>query len=130
MMMKGWPSVGLAAVEQPRDVRVGEVGEGLALALEALDQRVGQHARPDDLDGDGVLEIAAVALGPEHRAHAAVAELVDDAVGPALGRCRVRVGQRQAAPPVWIETGSSRSELSSASAWRRNSSGRSARLSM
>ena len=54
----GRPSLGDAAVEQPRDVRMDEAGEDLALGEEPLMQRIVGVAGADQLDGDALLEVA------------------------------------------------------------------------
>ncbi len=71
-----------AAVEQPGDVRMLEPRQDLTFVAEALEElgrprREGRH-----LEGDALGERAVVALGLEHHAHSAAADLADHPVGP------------------------------------------------
>ena len=88
-------------VVQPRDVGMRERGQDVALAYEALDL----HARPGQrqLESYLALELAVAALGEPHAAHAADADLADQAVradfgaaGPAMTGLGARAGAGQA----------------------------------
>jgi hypothetical protein len=69
------------AVQQPRDVGVVARGEDLPLVAEAAQHLVRVHAALDDLERHSLLEMLVRALGQVDHAHAAAADLVDDAVG-------------------------------------------------
>ncbi len=60
---------------------MGQSRENAALGEEALVQRIGGVGRFDQLDGDAVVEVVAVAIREIDRAHAAAPDLRDDAVG-------------------------------------------------
>ena len=76
------PAVGVeAAVEEPCDGRVIELGENLPLAAEAHRGAVAVEAAPHELDRDDLSELAVGALGPIHDAHASTPQLVDHAIG-------------------------------------------------
>ena len=59
-----------------------EGGEDLPLVAEAAQDLVGVHAALDDLERDALLELLVRALGQIDHAHAAAADLLDDAVRP------------------------------------------------
>jgi len=84
------PVRGAAAVDQPGDARVTERGQDLTLLLEPQQDLVGVGPRPQQLDGDGLLELTVGALGQIDRAHAAAAQLPQQAPGadPRAGRVR------------------------------------------
>ena len=71
-------AVRLAAVDQPQDMRVLQVGDGPDLAQESLGADHGRQLRPQHLDRD--LAIVLEVLGEVHRRHAALAQLPLDAV--------------------------------------------------
>ena len=76
------PAVGRrAAVEQPGDVGMVEAGEDLPLGAEAADDGIGVHPALQHLEGDALVERVVVADGEIDRAHAALAQLADQAVG-------------------------------------------------
>src|SRR5262245_41964341 len=58
-----------------------EVGENSTLVAEALEDEVGVHSAPDELDGHGLLEPLVRARREIHRAHASVSELAEHRVG-------------------------------------------------
>ena len=94
---------GDAAVEQPGDVGMDEAGEDAALGEEPLVQRIVGVARADQLDGDAMFEVGAGPLGEIDRAHAAAADLRDDAVGADARRrapVRAPARRRRAAAPT------------------------------
>src|SRR6185437_6180344 len=70
-----------AAIEEFGDVGVVEGGENLTLLAEAADDGVGIHAAFDELDGDALLEGIVIADGEVDGAHAAAADLFENAVG-------------------------------------------------
>lgn len=67
-----------AAVQQPRDVRVLQRRQDLALA----GQQLGRRLAAQQLDGGALLVEAVGALGREHAAHAALAQLAGQPPGP------------------------------------------------
>ena len=69
-----------AAVKQPRDVRMLESREDLALVSKALQHGVAIHAALDELDGGAHLELRIVALAKKDGAHAAATQLAHDAI--------------------------------------------------
>ena len=69
-----------AAVEQPRDVRMLEPGEDLALVSKALQHGVAIHAALDEFDGGAHRELRIVALAKKDGAHAAATQLAHDAI--------------------------------------------------
>ena len=75
------PVPGAPAVEETRDVRVGEAGEDLTLAPEPREDLVGVHAALDELERDDLLELAVRALREEDFAHAAAPEEAQRPVG-------------------------------------------------
>ena len=100
MTKYGQPVVGGAGVERLRDVGVVHHGERLPLALEAGEHLAGVHPAADHLEGDRAAERLEL-LGLVDRAHPALAEDADDAVGADAGGWAVRSGRwrRQGAPP-------------------------------
>lgn len=72
---------GVAAVEQARDIGMVEVGEDLPLAPHSIGRITGRDAA-QQLDRDAPFERIVDALGEEHRAHAAAADLAHEAPGP------------------------------------------------
>jgi hypothetical protein len=72
--------VGLAAVEQMRDVGMVELRQDLALLAQAALPVLGRKAA-DQLDRDALLEAAVGAFGKQHRTHAAGAEFAQHAPG-------------------------------------------------
>ena len=76
--------VGRSAIEQPRDVRMPEVSEDLALAAQSV-SRIARGDAADHLDRDAAVELGIDAFGEEDRAHAATADLVAQQVGPNAG---------------------------------------------
>ena len=70
--------LGRAAVEQPRDVRVIEASEDLALVAEAAQHRLRIHAALDELDRDLFLVLAVGAPREIDRAHSAAADALQD----------------------------------------------------
>jgi hypothetical protein len=95
----GQPFFGRTAVEQPRDLRVLELGQDLALAAESAEQILVAQWRGDDLDRHLLVELVVGACREIHRAHAAAADLPGDLVrpeappGPADGRRRELSGR-------------------------------------
>ena len=77
---------GDAAVEQPGDVGMDEAGEDAPLGEEPLVQRIAGVARADQLDRDAMFEVRAGPVGEIDGAHAAAADLRDDAVGADVRR--------------------------------------------
>src|SRR5688572_19332910 len=69
-----------AAVEQAADEWMVEAGEDLALVAEAPDDRLGVHAALEDLQRHPLLEGVVAPDREIHRAHAAAAQLSDQAV--------------------------------------------------
>ena len=84
------------------DVRVVEAGEDVALARHPLAEAA-RPARPRQLDGDLSLQCAVDALGQPHRAHAADAELADQAVGTDEETGRGSVAAAVGRPGVGVE---------------------------
>lgn len=79
------------AVEQPCDVRVLQAREDSSLGGELRERARGQDARANELDRDGLLEEAVVALAAVDGAHAADADQLGEAIGSdALGAAPVR----------------------------------------
>ena len=70
----------LATVEQPRDVRMTEIGEDLHLVAKALADRIAAKTGFDQLNRDLLVIVLVVALGKLDGAHAAVTELAQDPV--------------------------------------------------
>jgi hypothetical protein len=68
------PVVGHAGIVEPRDARVGEPGEDVALAVEAVAQRAAQQMRMRQFQCDLALIGAVRARRQPDRAHAAAAE--------------------------------------------------------
>ena len=68
----------LARVDEPEDVGVLQVGDGLDLAEEPLGADDGREVGAEHLDGD--LALVAEVVGEVDRGHAALAELALDAV--------------------------------------------------
>ncbi len=68
-----------AAVDQPGDVAMIEIGQGLPFAAETVDDAGRVGPRPDDLDGGLPRERVVGALGAVDHAHAAAADDVHDA---------------------------------------------------
>ena len=83
-------AINLARVDQPQDVWVLQVGDGLDLAQEPLGADHRGELRPEDLDGD--LAIVLQVLGEIHRGHAAGAQLPLDPVAVGQGE-RQSVGR-------------------------------------
>ena len=69
-----------ATVEQARDERMLEAGENLPLVAEAADDAVGVHAALEHLDRHALLERIIVADAEIHGAHAAMADLANQAI--------------------------------------------------
>ncbi len=92
----GLAVVGDAGVIQPRDVRVLERREDLALARQALGQPRALPRAVRQLQRDAALLQQVGALGQPHAGHAAAAELADEPVGadPVAGAFDRR-GQRR-----------------------------------
>ena len=83
----GPPARCQAALDQPRDAGMLQLGENAPLLDEAADQS--RASALDQLDGGPLLEVAVRPLGQEHGAHAALAQLAHDAPGPdAIGNLR------------------------------------------
>jgi hypothetical protein len=79
--------IGGPAVEQPRDVRVHQPGQDLALRDEPADELVGVEAPAEDLERDALLEGPVRALGLVNGGHATSPDLAHHAVAPdALAR--------------------------------------------
>ncbi len=76
------PVGGDAAVEEARDVGVLQPRENLPLAEEAAENLAAEWPAANELERDVLLELAVGAIGQEHPAHAAVADLADHAVRP------------------------------------------------
>lgn len=70
-----------AAVEQTSDVRVVETGQDLPLISETAQHLFGSGVRVHQLDGDVPPELAVRSFGEVHRAHAAVTDLAQYAIG-------------------------------------------------
>ncbi len=68
-----------AAIQQPRDVRMLQARENLALRVEAAQHGLGVHAVLDHLDRGALLELPVVALGEVDRAHPAAADFAHHA---------------------------------------------------
>ncbi len=87
---EGFAVGGDAAIEQPRDVRVRERRQDLALAAKVGFEIGRRHGAPDHLQRDVVAVLPVGAPREEHRAHAAAAELPHDLVGAhaRAGGCR------------------------------------------
>ncbi len=77
----GQAVLGRAAVEQPGDVRVLQVGEDLPLAAQATRSGGIQGALTHQLDGNLFVELLVGALGEKDRAHAAVPDRPEQAIG-------------------------------------------------
>ena len=81
----------LAEFVDLQDVRVGQPGDRLGLALETgqplrvLRQLFGQHL-------DGHVPVESLVAGPEHHAHPAGSDLLDDAVVPEGLTSQIRHG--------------------------------------
>ena len=90
---------GGAAIQELGDIGVIEVGQNLALGIEAFERVVAEDAAADDLDGDHL----AVQIVHAHRlvdgAHAAFGNELHDAVGAQAGADTEAVGR--AAGSVW-----------------------------
>ncbi len=71
---------GCAAVVKLGDIRMLEAGERLPFAFEAFDERFGQQAGFDDLDGGDMDEIAGLAFSAIHGPHAAAPDTRYDPV--------------------------------------------------
>src|SRR5262249_28234249 len=74
--------VGGAPVQEPGDVGMVEAGQDLALALEVAYDLRGVGSAAKDLEGDPLVELL---VGPQRQvdgAHAPVAQLADQPVGP------------------------------------------------
>ena len=76
----GLAIVGQAGVVQPRDVRVGQAAEDVALALEALHQHAAPRMQQRQLERHAALQLAIGAFGQPDLAHAAAAQLVQQPV--------------------------------------------------
>ena len=85
----GLALLGLAAIEQVRDVGMIEAGEDLSFLTQAA-QAVGGRKAAQDLDRDALLEAAIDALGEKNRAHAAGAEFAQQPIRAKslVARCR------------------------------------------
>ena len=110
----GLPVVGLPGVVQPRDVRVHERTQDVALARKTLHQHAALQAQHRQLQRHRALEHAVGALGQPDLAHAALAEHAEQAVradgvaaleaggvaAAVAGVGFVRGGQRQGRPAL------------------------------
>ncbi|MCG3159888.1 MAG: hypothetical protein JMDDDDMK_00913 [Acidobacteria bacterium] len=74
------PVFGLAAVNQPRDVRMFEPGQDAPFARETVADENGVHSAFDDLDGDLLLELLVGPGGFVNRAHPAATDQPGHAV--------------------------------------------------
>src|SRR5690606_13202592 len=83
------PPVGqAAAIDQVGDAGVFELRQDAALFAEARDQAA-TYAVVHDLDRHPLFELAVAAFAQVHRAHAAAADLADDAIDADPGGCGI-----------------------------------------
>src|SRR5262249_5289938 len=87
----GTSVVGRSAVDQPRDSRMLEPRENLALLPEAGEHLVGVEPALDQLERDGLLEMTIGPRGAADRPHAAPSDLALDA--PWTDALAARVGE-------------------------------------
>ena len=80
----GVPERREAGIEQMRDLRMGEPREDTGLAGEALGCVASEQRRVQQLDGGALRELAVAALSQPYRAHAALADRLDQPVGADL----------------------------------------------
>src|SRR5687768_8169013 len=74
------PLAARAAVKKPRDVRMLESREDLALVSKALQHGVAIHAALDEFDGGAHGELRIVALAKKDGTHAATPQLAHDPI--------------------------------------------------
>ena len=79
-----------------------QAGEDLPLGAEAADDGVGVHAALEDLQRDALVEHVVVAHREEHGAHAALAQLAHEPVGPDSGAVRPARGGLDSGEVVWV----------------------------
>ena len=111
---------GRAAVEQPRDVRMVERREDLALELQPALDVARQQPAPHQLDRDLLLELLVGALREEHLAHAAAAEAAHDAIrtDALAGEIDCRVARRSPVPRRRLRRTTAGAIRARASHWR------------
>ena len=85
---------GRTAVQQPRDVRMIEIGENLTLVTKTLHHEISVHAALDEFYRHPFSELLVGALGEIDRAHAAASDLADDFVkADAIANHRSTIGR-------------------------------------